>query len=289
MNSYVPSLQFASLDSGLSLPEFYLDYPIFVSSDEYEDLKDEVHKVYKIYDGTSDSVQLIPEEYLETHTLMSDIVSVTGYYCDSIGNEEYLIQYKEDVYDFYSITGELTFAPTQAELSNIFIDGKEEIYKDINDYEGWIVLEVNIEKFRNISSTEQYQVEIAPEEANRIATAQSAHASMLEYLYQFTIAQNTQQRLSEIAYTSFVTIVSTLITIGITMGVGKLTSSLAEKSTAFKDLATSFGSKVAENVGKKCAEEATKLLGRITSSTSYHYLFLKSFFCLHVTYFTEPV
>ncbi len=79
---------------------------------------------------------------------------------------------------------------------------------------------------------------------------QSSHASILEYLYQFTIAKKTQERLSEIAYTSFVTIISTLITIGVTYGLNSLTSTTAGAAIG----------------------AATGTLSKITSSSSYHIL-----------------
>jgi len=69
--------------------------------------------------------------------------------------------------------------------------------------------------------------DITPEEANTIATMQSAHQAILEYIYQFTIAEQTQQRLSETCYTIFVTIISTLIVMGATIVIDKAFSKLA--------------------------------------------------------------
>jgi len=230
MNTYVPSLQFASSDGPFYLPEFYLDYPIFVSSENYEDVKDEVHKIYKVYDGEN-SVQLLPDEYAETRKLMSDIISVNAHYLDSLSNKLLIDIYTEEDYEFNPITGELSFSDTLVETLNNFIVAKRQTYDDIINYDGWIILEVHIEKFRNISSTEQYQVEITPEIANKIATAQSSHASILEYLYQYTIAEDTQQKLDQISYTVWLTIATTLITIGLAAGTSKLISAALPVST----------------------------------------------------------
>lgn len=68
------------------------------------------------------------------------------------------------------------------------------------------MLEFFIEKYRSVDDLRDFTAE----EAENIATMQSAHANILEYMYQHTIATKTQQKLSEAAYTVLVTVISTL-------------------------------------------------------------------------------
>jgi len=224
MMSIKPSLQFVDSDSVIA-PEFYLNYPIYVNHEEYiadhgdgKLLKDEFYHIYKVYDTTDEgTIQLIPEEYITNRPLMSDIVKIEAWLVDTLGNEQPL----GDVvsrHEYNNITGEVTFTFDEYLNFNTKIIRAKEDNKGINGYDAYIVLEFCIEKYRDITVERD---DITSEEAQRIATMQSAHQSILEYTYQFTIAERTQERLNEIAYTTFVTITSTLIVMVATWGLNK--------------------------------------------------------------------
>ncbi len=51
---------------------------------------------------------------------------------------------------------------------------------------------------------------------------QSAHASLLEYYYQFNLASKQEEQLQEIGYIATVTAISTAISIGVGFGIGKI-------------------------------------------------------------------
>ncbi len=52
----------------------------------------------------------------------------------------------------------------------------------------------------------------------------------MDYIYQYNIAKKTQERLSEIAYTAFVTAISTIISTAITLGAGAVSKKLLKAS-----------------------------------------------------------
>jgi hypothetical protein len=239
-----PSLQFFDSES-IVAPEFYVDYPIYVNHEKYDDLKDEYHHIYKVYNGSSSEIQLVPEEYVGNRLLMSDIVRIVPYYVDSLGNEEVLsegvtITYEDRFIEIEKeIVPEFTFEPVSGvvQLNSSFtydldhyLSYKADMYSDVNGYEGKIILEFYIEKYRDIT-VEREDVNLI--QAHQIVTMQSAHQSIMEYLYQFTVAEQAQQRLDEISYTIFVTTISTLITMGATIGFdrafGSITSTFVDK------------------------------------------------------------
>jgi len=94
---------------------------------------------------------------------------------------------------------------------------------------------------------------------------QSAHQSILEYTYQYTIAERTQERLSEICYTMFVTITSTLLVMGATWGLNKAFAGVEANvyaNAASKSL-TKFGeSSKAYRAISSMADQALKTSGR---------------------------
>ena len=91
-------------------------------------------------------------------------------------------------------------------------------YSGVQDYDAYYVLKIKIAEYR---STKNLQG-MTQEAVDHIATMQSIEQNILEYSFQYKHAQNTQQGLSEMCYTVFLTTVSTLITVGLTYGIGKI-------------------------------------------------------------------
>jgi len=199
--TFVPMLQFADSQGQVPIPEFYDEYPIFVSPEHYAALQDNFYSIYKIYDSNYDTVQLIPKS--SARTLHSDVVSFDVYLCDSEGNEKFIGNYNNSQlhqsFSFNKSSGSISFNVfTQNTLNSLL-----ENYEGVEPY---IVLEFYIEKYRSINDLR----DLTEEEVNKIAIMQSAHAGILEYIYQHTIATKTQQKLSELAYTVLVTTASIL-------------------------------------------------------------------------------
>ncbi|MFX1480623.1 MAG: hypothetical protein ACFFCI_21240, partial [Promethearchaeota archaeon] len=202
--TFVPVLQFADSEGSLPVPEFYDEYPIFLSPEQFASLDedDKYHSVYKVYDGSSDTIQLIPK--WSAHTLHSNVVSFDGYLCDTEGMEIYIGNYASYSsygygFTFNSTSGEITLSP----LLKLNLNSLLASYEGAERY---IVLEFFIEKYRSVDDLRDLTVE----EVEDIATMQSTHANILEYMYQHTVATKTQQKLSEAAYTVLVTVISTL-------------------------------------------------------------------------------
>jgi hypothetical protein len=208
--TFVPMLRFA--DSNIEpVPEFYEEYPIFVAPDQYSQLENEHHVIYKAFDGSSDEIQLVPE-YLG-RTLKSDVVSFNAYTCqaniDGTISESHIGLYYD--FTFNETTGKVTLS------SEDTTEWKDLIQETSTEY---IILEFHIEKYRSVDDLR----DLTSEQVNQIATMQSAHASILEYTYQHTIATKTQKKLSQMAYTVLVTLASTLplaIVGGIATGIAK--------------------------------------------------------------------
>ncbi|KKN48414.1 hypothetical protein LCGC14_0653110 [marine sediment metagenome] len=198
---FVPMLQFADSQGQVPIPEFYEEYPIFVSPEHYTALQDNYYSIYKIFIKKSDTIQLIPKS--SAHTLHSDVVSFDVYLCDSEGSEKFIGNYNNSQvhqsFSFNKSSGVISFNDfTQNTLNSLL-----ENYEGVEPY---IVLEFYIEKYRSINDLR----DLTEEEVNKIAIMQSAHAGILEYVYQHTIATKTQQKLSELAYTVLVTTASIL-------------------------------------------------------------------------------
>ncbi|KKN21906.1 hypothetical protein LCGC14_0920620 [marine sediment metagenome] len=195
-----PTLIFADSRGSISIPEFYLDYPIMVDSDEFATLSKEYYSIYKVFNESSNTIQIIPES--SSHGLYSQILSFDVYILNSIGQVLDVLEDFTDRYTYDSSTGILTLEPI---IYNIFTQ------KLIDNPNINIIFDFKIEKYRDISDT---SITLEAQN-NRIATMQSIHASILEYTYQATIAQKTQERLNEIAYTIFLTTVTTALSIGV--------------------------------------------------------------------------
>ncbi|MFX1366679.1 MAG: hypothetical protein ACFFCE_06370 [Promethearchaeota archaeon] len=267
MMSVKPSLQVLDSET-TAVPEFYLNYPIYVTHEKYEEqeLYDEYNHIYKIYDETTETIQLIPDEYLANRPLMSNIVGVDVWLVDNIGTVEQKDGLNIDT-EYNPFTGEVSLISGKdiySTLNAIINDAKEDHPSPgQSSYDAYIVLDFHIEKYRDITVERD---DITPEEAQRIATMQSTHQSMLQYLYQFTVAEQTQQRLSEICYTVFITVISTALSIGATMGIDKAFGSLGNSiTTQGKALAAesskTMTSQVLKNIGSKFEDLGGKHMG----------------------------
>ncbi len=204
-----PSLKFASSEGNIPLPEFYEEYPIFVPEEYYDEVKDEHHLIYKIFDGSTYEIQVVPD--YSVHELCSDIESIdvflVGIQDDECEKCELKGTLYDDGYSFNSTSGVLTIDEERFATFKTLLDSEIESA----DYEPYLCLKLYVEKFRSMSDNRT----LTSEEVGEIATIQSAQARMLEYLYQFTIAEETQARLEEIEHTMFVTMWSTAILLGI--------------------------------------------------------------------------
>ena len=251
MVSAVPTLQFADSTSAV-LPEFYEEYPIFVSASDYERVQDNYHTIYKIYDEVTSEIQLIPEGNI--HEFQSDIVFIDVY---SVVKESGTNLLKErvplddltsDAYTIDKSTGILTLDdshPSVQEMNEILQANKEEYGDD-----AYIVLEIKVEKYRSLDDLG----DLTSEQVNKISTMQFVHSKLLEYCYQYTLAKQTQERLDEIAYTTYVTVVSTIIVLPISYAIGSIFSGTSLASVVknvnimslYKAASTVFGEALEE-------------------------------------------
>ena len=251
MVSAVPTLQFADSTSAV-LPEFYEEYPIFVSTSDYERVQDKYHTIYKIYDEVTSEIQLIPEGSI--HEFQSDIVFIDVYSvvkesCTNLLKERVpLDDLTSDAYTIDKSTGILTLDdshPSVLEMNEILQANKEEYGDD-----AYIVLEIKVEKYRSLDDLG----DLTSEQVNEISTMQFVHSKLLEYCYQYTLAKQTQERLDEIAYTTYVTVVSTIIVLPISYGLGSIFSGTSLASVVknvnimslYKAASTVFGEALEE-------------------------------------------
>ncbi|MFW9970079.1 MAG: hypothetical protein ACFFDF_07740 [Candidatus Odinarchaeota archaeon] len=270
-----PTLQFVDSNM-LNTPEFYSEYPIYVDHDKYEDLQDEYYHIYKVYDGSSAVIQLIPEEYVDNRVLMSDIVKVVPYYVDSLGNEMILpfdlgITYYDGVpqkeftteFVFDPSTGKVTIDSVTKITFDRYLSSMQSKYQDVSGYEGEIILEFCIEKYRDITVQRD---DITLEQAHQIATMQSAHQSILEYLYQFTLSEHSEQKLSETAYTIFVTTVSTIVVIiasyGINLAAGGSFSKLIASKMPGSTIPAGVSTTAASTAFGRFCQQANRVINK---------------------------
>ncbi len=200
IGTFRPSLKFASSEGNIPLPEFYEEYPIFVPEEYYDEVKDEHHLIYKIFDGSTYEIQVVPE--YSVHEFYSDIESIDVFLVGIQDDECVKCELKgtlyDDGYSFNSTVGVLTIDEEKFATFKTILNSEIESA----DYEPYLCLKLFVEKFRILSDNRT----LISEEVGEIATMQSAQAKMLEYLYQFTIAEETQARLEEIEHTMFVTL-----------------------------------------------------------------------------------
>jgi hypothetical protein len=241
--TFIPRFQFTEENAKFPLPEFYHEYPIFTDSNAYEDLNDDYYTIYKVFDTTSSlDIELVPEEGI--HSLFANVIQIDVYLITAgdseINSARQIGTYGAEFFDFNNATGILTLDPDFSALKDTLYllesDNPENLY--------YYVFEVKIEKYRDISDLQGF----TQDEVDHIATMQAVEQSIFEYMYQYTHGCKTQQGLSEMFYTFFVTSISTLITTAMTLGIGLFAKALQPISSVNSIL--SGGTVFAEEIVK---------------------------------------
>ncbi|MFX1281124.1 MAG: hypothetical protein ACFFA3_17370 [Promethearchaeota archaeon] len=213
--TYIPKFQFTKENANFPLPEFYHEYPIFIDSNAYEDLDKDYYTIYKVFDTESSlDIQLIPED--SVHFLHASVKEIDVYLVEAkdgdMDSNQFIGSYGPEFFDFSIATGILTLDPDfsafQTTLSLLGLQNPNVDY--------YYIFEIKIEKYRDITDLTGY----TQEEVQHIATMQAVEQAIFEYMYQYTHGCKTQQGLSEMFYTFFVTSISTCITTAITLGIG---------------------------------------------------------------------
>ncbi len=250
-----PILQFSSSED-ISIPEFYGGYPLFVSEEDYYDgLRRQYTSIFVVFEEGEDEYRLIPRSYPYDFNFEIDCVKVHVQKEELFGGNGVgiICTLKED-------DDEFTFEDEKLILTDDGYDTLESKLKKTRDQYGSseegelprLILEVRFKKYRSIED----KGDLSSEEVERIAAMQAIEASILEYTYQYNLAQNVEEQLCEIAYTIAVTAVSTLITCGFS-AYGNAGKSLAKEGTKItvKTMAKQVAKEVAKSIAKEVAEE----------------------------------
>ncbi|KKN13700.1 hypothetical protein LCGC14_1003690 [marine sediment metagenome] len=208
---FIPTLQFSGEDTGHPLPEFYRDYPIYLEPEHYDELNDK-HKfytIYKVYDASSQHIELIPENV--TRSIFARVDSIEVTFKDTLGTDLFkkrTFKASDDMFTFDSDTGIIALGPIMYNSLLESITTLKDRHVLVQDYDAYYIFEVKIEKYRARSDLNG----MTQEEVDQIATMQALEQNILEYMYQYRQAQKAQQALSEMFYTALVTTISTVIT-----------------------------------------------------------------------------
>ena len=225
---FVPTFQFAGVDTEFPMPEFYHEYPIFVDSSSYSTVKNDQFTIYKIFDTeSSQDIELIPEDKI--HMIYADIQQINVYQYEYLGkdsngndihNSRFVGSYLNNTFSFNKATGVLTLDDGVYSYLISNAQAKASAYIGDPDYEVFYVFEVKVAKYQALDPTNL--------DENRVATMQAIEQNILEYTYQYRHAQITQETLSQMSYTVFVTTISTILTVGATYAIGKLAKYLTK-------------------------------------------------------------
>jgi len=226
-----PLLEFGDSGGNGPLPEFYEDYPIFLPDNEYQAVKNSYHDIYKIYDGNTNEVQLLPED--SVHTLHSDIIEVIVYrlsdFVTFVGC------------DVHEVT-RLYAGDFEVDRSTGIVTVNEVKHSYLNDQiqSGEVLLfRFVIEKYRSIDDTRNLVDPSNPlttEQVQTIATMQAAQKSVLEYFYQSQLGSSVGISSAEMAYTVQLTLATTaasalfMIPIAASAGLSKIASEWGMKA-----------------------------------------------------------
>jgi len=194
----VPMLDFAQSTKG-EVPDFYEDFPVLISSTAYRERGAEYFPLYLIFNGDTE-YDLIPEG--SVHNFRWDVET---------------IQIWKPVFGGYTLHG--TLESSESDFT-IDYENNKLILHTTNVPTGY-VLEVMALKYHDISDSIIAGVNYTSEELTRIASMQGVQADLLNYVYQYQIAVDTQALIDELHYTFWLTIVSTAITLGITYGLSR--------------------------------------------------------------------
>jgi hypothetical protein len=264
MMSTQPMLAFANSYTQVS-PEFYLDYPLFVSEEEFEEVEEEYHTVYKVFDPsqkeTTPEIHILPEN--SVYFLISDIQDVIIYYV-RVKNGQKI--HEEVVQDFtlqdsdYTINNMTGTFKLSDDMFNLMgeVQSRKDAGKEEEGFTSFYVFEFHIEKYRSVDNLKG----LSSKEVDNIAAMQEVHANILEYMYYQRIAEKTQQKMSQIAYTSFVTAISTLITLPASIMAGAYMGFLKEGAAAASEGGKAVSKTFTEYLTKQVNEMSLKTLFR---------------------------
>ncbi|KKM99669.1 hypothetical protein LCGC14_1145590, partial [marine sediment metagenome] len=262
--TFIPTFQFGGLGAKFPVPEFYREYPTFVDSEYYSDVKNEYSNIYKVFDmDSSQTIELIPENSI--HAIYGDVPQIEAILVDTEGNEVKLSPFKssDDMFTFTAELGTIHISNFMYNTLQEQMTQHKKQYASVQDYDAYYILKIGVARYR---STDDLG-DMTQEEVDHIATMQSIDQTLLEYSYQFIHAQNTQKGLSEMFYTTIVTVVSTIITTIATLGVGAYASKVYSK--AMNKAAATIAKETGKKVGEVTLKEAAKTLSfaqRITQS-----------------------
>ncbi len=245
---FAPRYSFIDSMGGIPAPEFYTEYPVFVSDDS--SAADQYGSIYKIMEiENPEEITSIEIQLFDTESnLQADIVSIDAYVVWSVtpntfgaGTQtanSHLVTLENGEFDVDLSTGIITIGSVQtlSTILNSYATKEEELDEDKLTYsvsQPKILFEIKVEKYRSISDVR----DLTSEQVNKIATAQAIEAAILEYNYQFNLATQTQMGFHELIYTAIVTAISTALTMGFSAGMGSIVNSL-------KDSASEVSSKV---------------------------------------------
>ena len=233
-NVFIPTFQFAGIDNAFPVPDFYHEYPIFVdlqsSSATPTFIVSDLYTIYKIFDINSPrDIDIVPDNGV--HMIYSDVQRIDVYqyttadlvmgYDQIVYDRKFIGSYYNNSFSFNKTQGILTIDKNVHSYLVSQAGALEVAHLGDPDYEVFYVFEIKIAKYQVLDPEDKKE--------SHIATMQAVEQNILEYSYQYTHAQNTQQGLSEMFYTVFITTISTIITVGLTYGIG----SFLKPSTGF--------------------------------------------------------
>jgi hypothetical protein len=278
--TFIPTFQFAGAETGFPVPEFYHEYPIFVDPDTYSELEEQCFTIYKVFDSeSSQDIELIPENTLHgdvrqihiyRYTTTNDPVpaNVIGSEFAAYDLNMDLDSYSDDSYTYNAATGVVTLKDNLYSYLISTAKALETAHSEDPDYEVFYVLEIDFEQYRSMDDLRG----MTREQVDHIATMQAVEQSILEYTYQFIHAQRTQQGLSEMCYTTVVTVISTIAATIITLGAGALLKKVipATFTTASGKVVTVTG-----EAASKSLQQLTKFISRSQSALAILFSFVQ--------------
>jgi len=237
----VPLMLFGDEMSTVAYPEFQENTPIYVSAGRYEEVQNEVNHIFKIGDEYSFSSVKVLDEYIPSVELQVfpdtpanyydfDIYEIDVYLLWDMGIEYALLgTIPSDDITFDPMKGTITvISPTLQSFKNAYLAKVQQM----QNKEVKLCFRISFEKYRSMDESN--------EQDKMTALMQATEASTLKYVYQYELAKDTQQKLSEIAYTSWVTAISTIITTIISAGIGSVMGPLLREAAA-RNIGSAFG------------------------------------------------
>ncbi|MBD3256248.1 MAG: hypothetical protein GF383_14210, partial [Candidatus Lokiarchaeota archaeon] len=249
-NGY-PIMMFVESNEYTQYPEFYEDFPIFASDASYNNnFASATETVYKVWEEGSDTIEIRPSHtgYFNSrynkHTIKCDVEEVRFVllYKEEGNSETYhtfLRKLESSEFSYDSDTGDLVLTESLIqELENQVDEIIENAHNSIK--ESQILCEIDFKRYApSGDALSEINGEIP-------ALMQGVHGGVLEYYYQFVLAQQAQQQLNDMVYTICLTALTVMVTMSIT-------ADLATKSAS--EASTSFAVQLAKAVGEEILEE----------------------------------